>query len=182
MRLMSAKSHNQLALVIKCQRHHETDLLVTLITRERGKILTVAKGVRKLTSKRRSALEAGNLVHAQLIDTKGWPLLTQTKLVADTIAVRHELAAMRKFLLFLEIIDRLIVAEELSPELFEQILYLRELILHRVSNEIVREHFTHVLQALGYADERPEASINQQVNAILDSQLRSFEYLSVKIE
>ena len=97
-----SQANNYLALVIKTQRLHERDLIVTLLTREQGKITTVAKGVRHLSSSKRAFLEGGNLIHAQLITTKNWPLLTQAQLVADASSIRTDLIGLKKFLLFLE--------------------------------------------------------------------------------
>jgi len=172
------KTANYLALVLKTQRLHERDLIVTLVTREQGKVTTVAKGVRHLSSSKRAFLEGGNLIHVQLVTTKNWPLLTQAQLVADTKDIRADLTGLKKFLLYLEILDRLLVSEELEPALFQQVLYLRELLLKRVSNQVVREHFAQLLSQLGFGEGSQEASINQQVNTILDDQLRSFHYLS----
>ncbi|MBQ6436615.1 DNA repair protein RecO [bacterium] len=175
-----SQANNYLALVIKTQRLHERDLIVTLLTREQGKITTVAKGVRHLSSSKRAFLEGGNLIHAQLITTKNWPLLTQAQLVADASSIRTDLIGLKKFLLFLEILDRLLVSEELSPELFEQILYLRQMLLARVRNDLVAERFQSVLDQLGFGrSHQVHASINQQVNQILDDNLRSFEYFQV---
>jgi len=174
------KAKNVLGLILKCQRSGERDLLVTLVTREHGRIITVARGVRRLSSAKRSFLEAGNLVHIQLITTKNWPLLTQATLVADTMSVRGDLSSLRKFMLFLEILDRLLVSEELEPDLFQKILYLRELLLHHVRNDLIQTNFSQVLSSLGFSDDLPaHHSVSQQVNSILDTHLRSFEYLSV---
>jgi len=175
-----AKSKNYLALVLKCQRSGERDLLVTLVTRQHGRLLTVAKGVRQLTSTRRSCLQAGNLIHAQLSPTASWPILAQATLVSDTHTARTQLTSLRKFLLYLEILDRLLVSEELDSQLFTQILTLRELLLRQVRNDLIQSHFQQVLAALGFSPESPGQSVSQQVNAILDTRLRSFDYLSVR--
>jgi DNA repair protein RecO len=173
------KQGNYLALVLKSRRSRERDLLVTLLTKRQGKILVVAKGVGHLHSTKRASLEAGNLIRAHLIETKGLPILTQCTLIGDSREVRGELVYLRKFLLFLEILDRLLVSEELSMELWQKVLYLRELFLKKLSNKVVRPNFLVVLEQLGYGG-GSESSIVGQVNQLLDSQLCSLNYLSLK--
>ena len=168
-----------MALVIKEQRTCERDLAVTLVTREQGKILVAAKGVRQIKSSKRAYLETGNLVHVQLVTTRGWPILTQAQLVASAAAIREDFTSVKKFLLFLEILDRLLVSEELSPALFQKIIYLRELFVQRAGNRLIQPHFEEVLALLGYANPQAQTSISQQVNQILDSPLHTYDYLSI---
>ena len=178
---LMSQAHNYLCLVLKTKHYRERDLLVTLVTREHGRIIVNAQGVRKLNSRKKAALEVGNLIHAQLVTTKNMPLLTQAQLVSDSIDVRQNLTSMRRFLLFLEILDRLLVSEQLDDELFDKIIYLRQLLIAGVNNNLVRQHFTEILRLLGFAyDGSQTLSITGQVNQILDSSLRSFDYLTVE--
>ena len=176
---MSKKTSTVLALVLRYHRGRERDLLVTLATREYGKITVAAKGVARLCSSKRPCLEIGNLAKVHLVETKGLPLLTQANVVSDTRAVRADLSSLRKFLLFMEILDRLLVSEELSPQFFHQLLYLRELFLQKVSNHTIRLKFAQVLQDLGFTHAPAPISISQQVSALFDQKLYSFEYLRV---
>jgi DNA repair protein RecO len=175
-----AKSSTHLALVIKCQRYRESDLFVTLLTKQWGRVVVIAKGVRKLTSTKRSFLETGNLIKTHLIHTKGLPILTQTELLSSTHEIRTDLSALRKFLLFMEILDHLLVNEQLPTPLFQKILYLRELFLKKLGNHLIRPHCHHLLKQLGYTDDHSSAAnITQQVTHITKRQLCSFTYLSL---
>jgi DNA repair protein RecO len=170
---------NYLALVIKSRRIHERDLLLTLLTPQQGKILVAAPGVRHLTSTKKAYLETGNLLHAQLVTTKGLPLLTQATLVTSAQPIRVHLASLRRFLQFIEILDSLFVNEELSPPIWRQILFLRELFLHQASRSSIQEHFSQLLATLGYSDQRPlVGSICQQVGEIIERPLHAYDYLS----
>lgn len=169
-----------LALVVKCQKNKEKDSLVTLVTQEHGKILVAAKGVRQLKSSKKAYLQTGNLIKAHFVLTKGLPILTQAQLIGDASNIRCDLAQIRKFLLFIEIIDRLLVNEELSASLFQKIIYLHQLFLHQVSNITIKKHFLEILMILGYLDCQDEkSSIISQVNQILGTDLCTFKYLSL---
>ena len=175
-----SKQNNFLCLVLKSQASRERDLLVTLISREQGRVVVSARGARQLGSSKRAYLQAGNLVHVHLVETKGLPILTQAQLVADTLAVRTDLRQVKRLLLFLEILDRLLVGEELPAAQFQRIITLRELMVRGISNRVIKEHFEQLLASLGYYDERHGAEpIIAQVNSILDTRLRSFDYLSL---
>ena len=102
---MRVKSQNVFALVNKVNNSREHDLLVTLLTQEKGKVMTVAKGVRKLTSSKRAFLEPGNLIKTQLVETKSWPILTQAQLMEAIGETRNQLKDLRRLLLYLESID-----------------------------------------------------------------------------
>ena len=177
--LMSTRTDNQLALIIKTKRSRERDLLVTLVTQTQGRLVVAANGVRQLHSRKRAYLQSGNLVHLQLVTTKGLPLLTQATLVADTHSVHTNLAAVKRLLLFLEILDQVLVSEELSPALFRQILYLRELLLQGASNRLVRQHCYQFLSNLGFLDGRQlttSQSVTALVNQIVERELSTFSY------
>ncbi len=176
---MKYKSRNLLAIVIKVKKSRESDLLVTLLTCELGKIITVAKGTCKLNSKKRPYLEPGNLVQVQLVKTKSWPILTQACLVGTIGETRFSLSRLRRFLLYLEIIDLLLTEEELSPHLFQQVLSLRELLLQNMNNQKIKESFQALLAELGYWDQQKEmqCSVSSLVSELTGRTLHSFEYL-----
>lgn len=172
---------NFFALVLKCRKNREQDLSVTLLTREQGKVIAVAKGVCKLTSSKRAYLEPGNLVQVQLVETKNWPILTQAKLVADTGKAREDLVQVRRLFLYLEILDLLLTAEEIPVPLWQKIIYLREILLQNMSTRLVRQEFKAILATLGYADESQElTSVTNLVSEVTGNRLCTYEYLRVK--
>ncbi|MDO5561189.1 MAG: DNA repair protein RecO [bacterium] len=178
---MKRNGQNFFALVLKCRKNREQDLSVTLLTREQGKVIAVAKGVCKLTSSKRAYLEPGNLVQVQLVETKNWPILTQAKLVADTGKAREDLVQVRRLFLYLEILDLLLTAEEIPVPLWQKIIYLREILLQNMSTRLVRQEFKAILATLGYADESQElTSVTNLVSEVTGNRLCTYEYLRVK--
>ncbi len=178
--MRKSRSQNYFGLVIKTTKNHETDLIVTLLIGELGKVRVVAKGACKLNSTKKASLEAGNLVQVQLIETKSWPILTQVKLVESIGEARTDLHKIKRLFLFLEILDLIMTEEELSDFLWKKIIYLRALIVKNLSLKIVRQEFKEVLTELGYIDDRKEmASICSLVNEVTDSQLCTYKYLQI---
>lgn len=169
-------------LVLKRNKVGETDRIVTLLTQERGKIVAVAKGVRKLTSSKRAALEPGNIVKAYLIKTKSLPLLTQAKLLDDCSEVRGQLTDIRRLTQFLEILEKLFVEDEIEIRVYEEILSLREkLIKRQISNKHIQQQLSVIITHLGYQplSETKHTSILAYVSELVDRPMRSFEYLMI---
>lgn len=175
---MSERECKTIALVIKSRPLKEGDLLLTLLTQAMGKITVLAKGVRKANSKRRSYLESGNVLKIHLVGKQQLPTLAQVELLSNTNKARFSLSTLKKLLLFLEIVDRLMVAEALPLPLFHQILQLREFCLRDFPNSKLREHFSKFLAALGYQS-NPKESICSQVGELLGQNLCSYAYLSL---
>lgn len=58
-------------VIIKRLNIGEADRLITLFTKSHGKVTVIARGVRKLSSKRAGTLELFNLIKAQIVKGRG---------------------------------------------------------------------------------------------------------------
>ena len=67
------------AVVIRTQKLGEADRIITLFTREHGRVRAVAKGVRRTKSKFGARLEPGSLVDIQLYVGKTLDIVTQVE-------------------------------------------------------------------------------------------------------
>jgi DNA repair protein RecO (recombination protein O) len=67
------------AVVIRTQKLGEADRIITLFTREHGRVRAVAKGVRRTKSKFGARLEPGSLVDIQLYIGKTFDIVTQVE-------------------------------------------------------------------------------------------------------
>jgi len=178
---LSSKSSLSSALVIKRVSVGEADRIITLLTRESGKIVVVAKGVRKIKSSKRAFLEPGNLAKIFLIKTKGLPILTQASLIEDTAAIRGDLAKIRQLTQLLEIIDKLFVEEEVEDHVFELVMGVRGKIL--AGNGVgLKGDLAQLIEWLGFPNlaESGHESILDYVSEITGKKMRSFEFLKVK--
>lgn len=170
------------AIVLSQKSIGETDRVVRLLSRERGKITVIAKGARKMNSSKRAFLEAGNVIVAHLVKTKSLPLLTQAKLLQDCAPIWTSLDKIRQLSQFLEILDRLFVEEELTPEVFDFILESRNQI---VSAEKTKRTIIKRLEALivhlGYQplEDTQHSSILDYVSELSDRPMKSWKYLKV---
>ncbi len=175
-----SKSFTANGIILKRSKVGETDRITTLLTQEYGKLVAVAKGVRKISSSKRAFLEPGNLVKAYFIKTKSMPLLTQAKLIKDCGHARTNLIEIRKLTQFLEILEKLFIEDEVEKTLFNKILNLRQNISDQtINNGQIKKELEDIIENMGYPHPRETkyGSILDYVASLTNRPMRSFEYL-----
>jgi len=166
------------AIVLNLRNYRDADRVVILLTEHQGKIVAIAKGVRKLSSSKRAFLQPGNIVSCQLINTKAMPILSQIRLIKDVGQLRSSLTQIKKLSQVLEILDKLTVEEE-QPELYE---LAEKLIYHLASNKpnsLIKQTLVQLIQVAGF-QLSPSGSIAETVAEITETKVKSWEYLSLK--
>jgi len=84
----------------------EADRLVTLLTRERGKLRTVAKGARRIKSRKAGHLEPFTHVALQLARGRDLPIITQAETIDAYLPLRDDLLRTGYAAYALELVDR----------------------------------------------------------------------------
>lgn len=167
----------------------ETDRLLTLLTQDEGKLVVIAKGVRKLNSSNRANLEPGNLIKVFLIKTKGMPLLTQTRLITDASQSYRNLErqlALKKInhlQQILEIFDRLFVENFIDEGGFALARKIHQLSLQENNQAAtIKKLLNQLIQSLGYQDikETTHQSIADYVAEISEQKMKSFDFLNTE--
>ncbi|MBU2543515.1 DNA repair protein RecO [Patescibacteria group bacterium] len=177
-----SRNFHSRAIVLKRSSVGETDRIVTLLTQEYGRLVAIAKGVRKLSSTKRASLEPGNYIQAYFIKTKSLPLLIQTKLLDDSNQIRNNLAEIRKLTQFLEILEKLFVEEEIEAKLYQEILNLRKnIVSQKITNRQIKISLENLIGRLGYPHLKDTEfnCVLDYVSALADKPMRSFEYLTL---
>ena len=180
--LSRSKTFNTEGIVLKRFNTGETDRIVTLLTRDYGKLVCVAKGARKLKSSKLAHLESGNRIKAFLVKTKGLPLLTQTTLIEDTAETRASLAKIRRLAQILEVFDRLFVEEDTDQPAYLMALKLERLVMKNAKFDLIQKELNKLLQHLGYQDFdlTSHKSILDYVAELSEKKMKSFEFLKVE--
>lgn len=174
----SSKSALVSALILKRSNTGEADRVVTLLTKEEGRIVAIAKGVRKIKSSKRAYLEPGNIAKVMLIKTKSLPILTQARLEEDTSLIRNNLAQIRQLVQLLEIIDKLFVEEEIEDHIYQMVMRVRKKIIE--GNKVnLKKDLTTLVEWMGFEplEESGHTSILEYVAEITGKKMRSFDYL-----
>lgn len=106
------------AIVIGSMRYREADRIVTLYTRDRGRLGAIAKGVRRTRSKVGGRLEPFGLVRASLYSGRGLYTVVGVETLRTFQGVREELFRMEEGARLLTAVRHLFPEEEASVPAF----------------------------------------------------------------
>jgi DNA repair protein RecO (recombination protein O) len=139
---------NDVGFVVKRINLGEADRFVTLFTHDNGKIEVLAKGVRKITSKRSSHIELLNLVRFHSVKTAKNFILTEIELLNSFEKRKDTLKQCEVSFLVCELIDTLCPYGQTNKELFSRVLvFLKS---GESDDEALLQFESDVLSTLGY--------------------------------
>lgn len=108
-------------VVLRTIRLGEADRIVTLVTREHGKVRAVAKGVRKTTSRFGGRLEPTSHVAALFWRGRELDIVTQADVVDSFGHVRDDLHRVAKAYTLLEVADAVAQERHPAPRLYDML-------------------------------------------------------------
>lgn len=139
---------NDTGFVVKRINLGEADRFVTLFTQNNGKVEVLAKGVRKITSRRSSHIELLNLVRFQSVRTAKNFILTEIELLNSFEGRKDTLKQCEVAFLVCELINALCPYGQTNRELFALVgLFLKN---GESSDEALLQFETEILSTLGY--------------------------------
>lgn len=143
---------NVTGIVIRRTPFSETDNILTLYTREQGRISAIAKGARKAISRLSGASELLTCSRMALATGKGMPIVTQVEVKNSFPALRKDLKRLANGLYFAELLGKFIADEQPSEELFV-LLRSSLLLLERIRDPeaAARWYELRLMDDLGYA-------------------------------
>ena len=106
-------------LVIKRSNFGEADRMITLFTKNYGKVTVIARGVRKLSSKRAGGLELFNLIKAQMVKGRGEiDTLAEVEIINTFASWRRKLGRITLAYQMCEAVDKLTADHQPHPHVF----------------------------------------------------------------
>ena len=110
------------AIVIRTRDLSEADRIVTLYSRERGKVRAVAKGARSPRNRFSALTQVPLHGHFSVFEGRGLASLSQGELVSSFRGVREDYTKTLYALFFAELIDEMVEEGEASEPLFRLLL------------------------------------------------------------
>ncbi|MBU1126946.1 MAG: DNA repair protein RecO [Patescibacteria group bacterium] len=106
-------------IVLKRINFSETDRILTFFTKYDGKISVLAKGVRKITSKRAGSVELFNNLVFFSHKTKGLDILTEVDLIDSFKGFKNDFEKVACAYYFVELVDKLTPENQENREVYE---------------------------------------------------------------
>ncbi len=149
------RSYTVEALVLKHADWGEADRVLTLYTRQQGKIRALGKSVRKIRSRRAGHLEPFTHVTLQLAKSHDMPIITQAETINPFSTLRESLAAIGHASYVVELLDKFTYEEGENLSLFNLLLKTFErLTTPDLDPQLVLRYYE--IRLLDYAGFRPE--------------------------
>lgn len=138
-------------IILKRKNVGEADRILTVFTREHGKIQIKAKGVRRIASKRASHIEPLNKAALTLYKGVSMPILTEATAVEHFSTLKEDLAKLGFAYHICELVDGLCPENQDNGRVFQML----EEILHRLGStediaELIHGFEVELLTVLGY--------------------------------
>lgn len=169
-------------IILKRKNIGEADRILTVFTKEQGKIQVKAKGVRKIASKRASHIEPLNKTSLTIYKGQGMPILTEATAVKQFSAIKTDLGKVGFAYHICELVDGLCPENQESEAIF----MLLENMLERLSLEDALGSTIHgfeiqLLTLLGYYSEGTHdlkgAKASYFIEGILERKLKARQIL-----
>jgi DNA repair protein RecO (recombination protein O) len=142
------------AVVLKHRDQGEADRMLTLYSRQRGKVRALAKGVRKTRSRKAGHLEPFTRVSLQLATGRYWFVISQAEAQETFNNLRESLETIGFASYLIELIDKFTYEEEENSGIFHLLVKtLRRLNQGDSPNVVIRYFEIRLLDTLGF---RPE--------------------------
>lgn len=137
-------------IILKQRNCGEADRLLTVYTRKFGKMRMIAKGVRRIGSRKRGNLELFNNVSLVLVKGRNLPVIIEAAIANSYSAWKGNLLKVGIAYYFCELIDKLVPENEENGQVFA----LLKSALGRLEGDslakLVREFEKSLLLLLGY--------------------------------
>lgn len=106
------------AIILRHHRYGEADRLLTIFTREHGKIRIIAKGARKTTSRKAGHLEPFMRSTLQLAQGRDLWIVTQAETINAFLPLRENLERMGLASYVIELLDQFTYDDDANPQLY----------------------------------------------------------------
>ncbi len=150
---------NTTAIVLRRTHFGETDNILTLYSKERGRISAIAKGARKAISKLSGATDPLTCTRFALASGKNLQVVTEAEIVNSFPGLHVSVERLAVAQYFAELVTVFIPEDDPHPDLFQ--LLLRALrLLEKGDPELIARWFeVNLLGELGYAPDLSECGV-----------------------
>lgn len=164
-------------IVLKRINFSETDRIVTFFTKRDGKIAVIAKGVRRITSKRAGNIELFNNVIFFVHKTKKLGILTEVDLIDSYKDFKNDFKKVACAYYFVELLDKLTPENQENAQVYELLRdYLKSLATADIE-KLTLSFENNLLKILGFGVpediKRNPAMMTDYIESITERKINS---------
>lgn len=175
------KAYKAEAIILSRRNIGEADKLVTVFTKQFGKKTIIAKGVRKITSKRAPYIELFTHVEIILHPGKTFDILTEVTPLHVYPLIRTRLERVSFVCIALELIDRLTADNQESRFIFAKLIEFLSILDDSNSSRLNARSCLHsfkqnILAELGFIRQGQifsEQALDQMVESVAEREIKS---------
>lgn len=138
-------------IILKRRNLGEADRILTVFTHQRGKITVLAKGVRRITSRRGGNVELLNRSIMFLHPAKSFLILTEASVLDTYEKLKTNLTLSTYAFHIIELIDKLTAENQPNELLYELLVNLLQRLSRNPRQVLVRAFEAKILANLGFA-------------------------------
>ena len=113
------KKYNVRAVVLKSLKYRDSDKIFTLLSKEKGKISAIGRGVRKISSRRNGNLDTLNLISVSIHEDRvGFKSIEEVKTIESFKNLKKDFGKSVKAYYLIELVHKSIEEDEPVPEVF----------------------------------------------------------------
>ena len=148
---MESRSYKTKGIILARKDYSESDRILSVYTKDHGRVSLLAKGVRMPKSRKRGHIEIFSLVDFQAVRGKGIDIMTEVEIIDNFSKIRKNLKKVALAYYFMEVIGKITSENEHNQKLFESVLKYLEALKYEFSLKELRLNFIHsILVDLGF--------------------------------
>ena len=173
---MRLHSYSSEGIVLRRRSYGEADRILSVYSKDRGRITLIAKGIRRPKSRKRGHLEIFSLLKFQANSGRGIDLMTEADIVDDFKDIRRSLSRVSLAYYFMEVIGKITHESEKNEDLYMLILEsLNKLKTETKLKDLRLDFVLKLLTLMGYwprgqklsnTDEVLEEVIERQISSV----------------
>jgi DNA repair protein RecO (recombination protein O) len=145
------RSYADEAIVLARRNFSEADRILSVFSKDHGRLSLLAKGVRRPASRKRGHIEVFNRIKFQAVKGRGLDIMTEAEIIDSFEGVRKDLRKVALAYYFMEVIGRTIHEEEKNLELYGLLqAYLEKLKAEKKLLSLRKDFVYQVLTILGF--------------------------------
>jgi len=137
-------------IILKRRDFGEADRILTIFTLHRGKVSVMAKGVRRITSRRAGNVELLNRVQMFLYPGKQFLILTEASSLDTYQRLKDDLTLSTYAYHIIELTDRLTAETQESPLLYQNLVEVLERLSKNPRQIFIRAYEVRILSLMGF--------------------------------